>query len=141
MCIRDSSRRSQQQVTRHSAEIELAASRHDLNPEYLRAIIWMESTHGWYDSLTRLIKKPKTNLPMNIYADYWKGLGISRSDLKSPKINIDTGAYLVAQLTNRINPPRPEKVATLYNRLGLDRVSGYGMTVLHYYQSRPWDQV
>lgn len=135
------SRRSQQLVTRHSMEIELAASCHDLDPEYLRAIIWMESTHGWYDGLTQLIKRPKTILPMNIYAEYWKGLGISRSDLQSARINIDTGAYLVSQLTKRIDSPNLAKVATLYNRLGLDRVSGYGMTVLHYYQSRPWDQV
>lgn len=104
------SRRSQQQVTRHSAEIELAASRHDLDPEYLKSVVWIESTHGWYDSLTRLIQKPKTILPMNIYAEYWKGLGIARSDLESPKINIDTGAYLVSQLTKRINPPSPERL-------------------------------
>lgn len=128
-------------MTRYSAEIELAASSHDLDPEYLKAIIWMESTHGWYDSLTRLIKKPKTILPMNIYAEHWKGLGISRADLKSPKVNVDTGAYLVSQIAKRIKVPRPEKVATLYNRLGLDRVSGYGMTVLHYYESRPWNLV
>jgi len=132
------SRKKEEQVTEYSQLIEVEARRKGLDPDFVKAVVWMETTHGWYDEITGLVKEPKTIRPMNIHVDYWKGLGYSRNDLQDPMINIEVGAFLLAEIWKRTKDPTPEKVATLYNDLGARKVSDYGKTVIVYYRSRPW---
>src|SRR5207247_1506193 len=55
--------------------------------------------------------------------------------------NVAVGTYLIGQLWSRIDAATPAKVATLYNNLFADSVTGYGKTVALYYARRPWRQV
>lgn len=115
--------------------IDKAALRYDLDPEFVRAIVWMESTHGWYD---RFDPKNKTIRPMNVHARLWEQLGITRSDLDNPELNIEAGVYILAQIWQRTENPTCEKVATLYNQLGATAVNQYGKTIVAYMNQRPW---
>lgn len=133
-------RRSREQVTAHSLEIERAAEHQDLDAELVRAVVWIETTHGWYDLYTGLLKKPKTLLPMNVFVDYWAALGISRDELTKPRINIEVGTYILAEIKRRLRNANVSTIATLYNNLGAVMVSGYGKTVAQYYRLRPWTE-
>jgi soluble lytic murein transglycosylase-like protein len=110
-----------------------------VDPDLVRAIIWMESTHGWYDRVLPESQR-KTILPMNVYASYWKDLGFSRAELNRADTNIRAGAVILKGLWTRVENPSVEKVATLYHDLRDEAVSGYGKTVDYYYQTKPWKQ-
>lgn len=127
-----------EQVTKNADHIQDAAARHHVDPDLVRAIIWMESTRGYYDVLTGLVMKPKTILPMNVYADYWTGFRVSREALKDPAINIDTGTKILARIQARLTDKSIAKIATLYGGLAAQQVTEYGKTVEYYYQTKPW---
>lgn len=124
-----------EETTGNLINIDRAALRYDLDPDFVRAIVWMESTHGWYD---RFDPKNKTIRPMNVHAKLWEQLGISRTDLDNPQLNIEAGVYILAQIWERTEDPNCEKVATLYNQLGATSVNQYGKTIVAYMKSRPW---
>ncbi|MGB9368923.1 MAG: hypothetical protein WCE79_23200 [Xanthobacteraceae bacterium] len=110
-----------------------------VEPDLVRAIIWMETTHGWYDRIfpDRTIKSIR---PMNIYVQYWRGLGITLEDMEKPGRNIATGVKILSGLKARLENPSIEKIATLYNDLAANSVSSYGKTVAEYYRTKPWLQ-
>ncbi len=126
-----------EQVTKNADRITEAARRHNVDPDLVRAVIWMESTRGYYDSVTGLVLKPKTILPMNVYADYWTGFKVTREGLQNPAINIDTGTKILARIQARTTGSIA-KIATLYGDLSAQKVSEYGKTVEYYYNTKPW---
>lgn len=128
-------RQDLEEVTANLLTIDKAALRYDLNPDFVRAIVWMESTHGWYD---RYDPHNKTIRPMNVHAKLWEQLGITRADLDNAELNIEAGVYILAQIWARTENPNYEKVATLYNMMSATKVDGYGKTVVYYMQHRPW---
>ena len=75
---------------------------------------------------------------MNVHAQLWKQLGITRADLDNPELNIEAGTYILSQIWQRTVDPTPEKVATLYNQLGATAVNQYGKTIVAYMKQRPW---
>ncbi|NWG87072.1 MAG: lytic transglycosylase domain-containing protein [Hydrogenophilaceae bacterium] len=127
-----------EQVTKNANHIQTAAARHNVDPDLVRAVIWMESTRGYYDVLTGLIMKPKTILPMNVYADYWTGFKVTREGLKDPALNIDTGTKILARIQARLTDKSIAKIATLYGGLAAQQETEYGKTVEYYYQTKPW---
>lgn len=127
-----------EQVTKNADHINEAARRHNVDPDLVRAVIWMESTRGYYDSATGLVLKPKTILPMNVYADYWTGFKVTREGLQYPAINIDTGTKILARIQARTQDGTTAKIATLYGNLGAQKVSEYGKTIEYYYKNKPW---
>ena len=46
--------------------------------------------------------------------------------------------YILAQIWARTQNPNYEKVATLYNMMSATKVDGYGKTIVHYMEHRPW---
>lgn len=105
--------------------------------DLVKAIIWMETTHGYYDDIGGDVM-PATIRPMNIHANWWRGLGCSRAQLQDPHTNILTGIHILIEIWNRIENPTIEKAATLYNNISADRVSDYGARVQQIYESKPW---
>jgi soluble lytic murein transglycosylase-like protein len=126
---------SLEEVTANAARIESLAYQYKLDPDFVRAIVWMESTHGWYD---RFDPTNKTIRPMNVHATRWSQLGISRKDLKDPRLNIAAGVHILSAIKTRTAEPTNEKVATLYNQLGATKVNNYGKTVSFYATHKPW---
>ncbi len=128
-------RASKEEVSKHEKLYEYYANKYNINPDFVKAIAYMESTHGWYDEYTGIIVPPKTIRPMNIYAEWW---GIPEETLKVPEKNIDIGAYLLSEIWSRVEHPTPEKVATLFNSLSQDSVTDYGKTVAYYMDNKSW---
>ena len=124
-----------EEVNKNARLIEQFAYHEDLDPDFVKAIVWMETTHGYYD---RVDPWNKTLRPMNVHDTLWSGLGVSRVALKNRAMNIAAGARILAAIWERTKDPNPEKVATLYNQLSATKVNDYGRTVAHYMEQRPW---
>lgn len=115
--------------------ITVIAVRHRLDPDLLKAVIYMETTHGWYD---RFYPLRKTILPMNIHYKYWRDMGVTKELLNCPHYNIEFGAILLSRISQRIEKPSVRKVATIYNFLGAEKVSEYGARVDELVRLKPW---
>lgn len=131
-------RPSQEEVTRFDGWIQEATRKSSIDPDLVRAIIWLETTHGWYDRYVP--GEIKSIRPMNVYVNYWSGLGVSRQELQDPYTNIETGVRILEGLWKNVETPSIEKVATAYNNLAAEQVSSYGKTAAYYYQTKPWLQ-
>jgi len=127
---------SYEEVTENAALIKLAAARYQLDENFLKAIVYIESTHGWYDRLEG--SRNKTIRPMNVHEDLWAGSAIDRKTLLNQTYNIMAGAHLLWAIWERVEDPTFEKVAQLYNQLGATKVGRYGKTVDRYRRLRPW---
>jgi soluble lytic murein transglycosylase-like protein len=126
---------SASQVEKYCGTIQQVARKHGVAPSLAMAIMYMETTHGWYDAINPL---RKTILPMNIHYAYWKRLGVTPEKLQVPAYNIEYGVILIRRIQDRIESPNISKIATLYNFIGAERVSSYGARVAAIYHQKPW---
>jgi hypothetical protein len=126
---------SLEEVSANRTRIEEMATWYKLDPDFVKAIVYIESTHGWYD---RIDPWNKTIRPMNVHDTLWHQLGITRSDLMSSNLNIAAGVHILAAIWERTKDPTVERVATLYNELGATKVNVYGKTVAYYVLQKPW---
>lgn len=124
-----------EEVGSNLTAIEALAHRYHLDATFVAAIVWIETTHGYYD---RVNPWNKTIRPMNVHYQLWSELGISREALKKTPLNLAAGVHLLSAIWERTHEPTVEKVATLYNELGATRVNRYGKTVAHYMIQKPW---
>lgn len=125
-------------VAKYSHLITSEASRLGVDSDFVKAIMYMESTHGYYDMLPELIDENKSILPMNIRSDYWKDIGFTRGELKKAKNNIAAGVYLIKKLSERVTPYSVEGLASLYQDLGATKVTEYGARVKQIYEKKLW---
>jgi len=123
------------EVSKWCGLIHVAASKHRIDVDLAKAIIFMETTHGWYDMFYPF---DKTILPMNINYQYWRQLGVSKELIGLPFYNIEYGVILLSRIAVRVHTPTPRKIATLYNFIGAQKVSDYGARVANIMSSKPW---
>ena len=76
---------SQSQVSKYDDAIVRECLKQKVDPDLARAIMHMETTHGWYDTFA--FGANRSVLPMNVHATYWSGLGYSKEDLKNAATN------------------------------------------------------
>lgn len=124
-----------EEVTKNKDTIEKMAKQYNMDPDFVKAVVYMESTHGWYD---RVDPYNKTIRPMNVHDTLWSQLGVTRDELEDPNLNIATGVHILASIRDRTQDPSAEKIATLYNQLGATKVNPYGKTVAYYMEHKPW---
>jgi len=134
---------SQSEVIRWRVLIISSAQKHKVESRLAMAIMYMETTHGWYDKLypNFLDKKfplKKSILPMNIRYTYWRKLGITKESIRCPYYNIDFGVILLSRIQARIKKPTIAKIASIYNFLGAEKVNNYGARVNKIYHQQPW---
>lgn len=131
------------QVLTYASEIEEAAHRHGIDPDLLRAIVYLETSRGYYDGILDwysfvtfgLISPPNSLRPSNVNIAFWP---VSREEMSVPLLNLDYSARLISELSDRIDNATPEKIATAYNALGAEVVSAYGASVGRLYTMKPW---
>lgn len=129
----------QSDVKKYSTIIDKVALEKKVDARLIKAIMYMETTHGYYDAPLSWVDKNKSILPMNINADYWGSTFGSREDLKDPEKNIRAGAEMIIRIQANLLPGTPiEKVATLYNNINANVVSEYGARVKKIYDAQPW---
>ncbi len=80
----------------YKKEISTAAFKYKIDPDLIRSVMYLETTHGYYDVVNPI---RRTVLPMNIHYEYWKELAISESDMEIPAKNIEVGALFTRQNT------------------------------------------
>ncbi|WP_179381503.1 hypothetical protein [Jannaschia marina] len=105
-----------------------AAERFGVPLGWVRAICWMEITHGHYDVLFEPFGMNATLRPMNINVEYWSRL-FSRSDMEDMRESVTAGAFFLRRLRDRTTPETLRRVATLYNSTGETAVTDYGARV------------
>lgn len=130
-------------ATRRNADyIEQAARDHDVDPDLVRAIMWVETAHfarGGWDSLADYAGVSTSSLPMNIQREKWAGLiGAQPDELKDRQRNIEAGAALLRRIADRVEDPTPERIGSVWNYAGREQVSDYGAQVGRVYREKPW---
>lgn len=151
-------------VHKHDQEIEEEAARVDVDPDLLRAIMYVEVSQGNYGGTAWLADKLGLSgsiLPMNVNPLLWSplindgkplrrtpvvaGHSVTRIDpgraaLNDPRLNIRAGAILLKRIQDRLANPSIRNVATLYNGLGLPAANNYGAQVEQVYRTREWER-
>jgi soluble lytic murein transglycosylase-like protein len=129
------------QVDQYSRIIDRIALQTGVDGDLIRAIMYMETTHGYYDSPLAMIGANQSILPMNINIFAWAGYGDwgSREQMSNPVYNILAGAEILAGIQANMAPGASiAQIATLYNNLNASMVSNYGARVQSIYNSKPW---
>jgi len=128
-------------VNRHSALIDKVAAESGVDARLIRAIMYMETTHGYYDAPLALIGQNKSILPMNVNVDYWGSTFGDRKALLKPYENIKAGAEILKRIiANLPQGASMRQIATLYNNINASSVTDYGARVEKIYNAQPWNQ-
>lgn len=115
--------------------IEEEAAAAGVNADLIKAIIYVETTQGYYDAIHPWNKSIR---PMNIQTEYWKELGYSREQLITPRLNIRAGIELVKRIKSLAPNASISEIATLYNGLDAKRINDYGARVARVMKEKPW---
>lgn len=127
------------EVNRHSSLIDQASKDLKVDAKLIRAIMYMETTHGYYDAPLSLFGKNKSILPMNVNVDYWGNTFGSREDLEKPAANITAGATILRRIIDNLPPGASiAEIATLYNNINAGTINDYGARVAEIYKKQPW---
>ncbi len=126
------------QVNTYAAIIEKAVAGKTVEARLVKAIMYMETTHGYYDAPLDLIGKNKSIRPMNINVDFWGDTFGTREDMKDPEKNIRAGVEMLERISASLPGASVEKIATLYNNINAVTVNNYGMRVKEIYDNQPW---
>jgi hypothetical protein len=137
-------------VVRSNAKaIESAAKKYNVPADLVRAVAYLETTHGFYDAFR---SDPTSIRPMNIQYRLWSQLlnesygkalregETSKSLLSDPEINVDIGAKLLSKLEKYLPGFSVEAIGSLYNHLGTNVITPYGSAVKRLYDEKPWQE-
>jgi len=126
-----------EEVTKNESIIIKNAEKSKVDPDLIKAVIYLETTQGWYDRLKSDTSK-KSIRPMNIHVKHWENLGYNRKDLMNPEKNIEAGTILLKRISDNVSNNDVEKIGSLYNSLGSKNISNYGAQLKKIYEEKPW---
>lgn len=109
-----------------------------LDPDLVKAIVYVETTQGYYDAPADVLGVNKSLLPMNINVDAWGDFFGSREQLKDERFNVFEGSRMLAYLTSAMPGASVAEIATAYNNLNATEVSDYGARVQRVRSERTW---
>ena|SRR5437899_6684009 len=125
-------------VNTNSAIIDRVAAEKKVDARLVKAIMFMETTHGYYDAPLDWVGKNKSIRPMNINVEYWGDTFGTREDMNDPEKNIRAGVEMLDRIQSSMPGAPVEKIATLYNNINAITVSNYGARVKKIYDDQPW---
>ena len=135
---------SQSTVKEFEFAISIAAGNYNVDANLIKAIMYMETTHGWYDTPLSWFNANKSILPMNINIEYWGNTFGSRATLEDPFQNIMQGARMIhkIQINMKYNYSfiSIREVATFYNNINATKVNNYGARVENIYYEQTWNE-
>jgi hypothetical protein len=105
------------------------------------AIFYVENSHGHYGGLGQIadaLGASKSVLPANIRPNMWNKLAGEHGDVNKLSDNITAGVKLIKRISDRIENPTVERVATLYNSLAKEKVTEYGARVGQIFREHKW---
>ena len=129
-------------VKEHDAIIEREAKRKGVDPDLVRAIMYMENADGNPLNLNRLVEDfglASSILPMNIKPGMWAGLdGVKKEDFKNPEANIRAGVTLIKRIQDRLDDPTPAKIGSIWNFTGAEKVNEIGARIQKIFDQKTW---
>ena len=126
-------------VSRNSALIDRVSREMKVDGRLIRAIMYMETTHGYYDAPLAILGMNKSVLPMNVNVEYWGSTFGSRQAMNDPYQNIRAGAEILKRIAANVPHGAPvRQIATLYNNINAQRISDYGARVEKIFMEQPW---
>ncbi|NQV79939.1 MAG: hypothetical protein HQ495_05250 [Alphaproteobacteria bacterium] len=122
--------------------IKEEAESEGIDPNLLRAIMYVENARGWlHDAAAEGIGlTPSSALPMNINASLWGRLVGDGADLMDPRENIRAAARLLRRISDRIEDATPEKIASIWHFAGAERVDDFGALVGLAMREQHWNR-
>ena len=127
-------------VEHYALVIEEEARRQGVDPDWVKAIMYVENAHGWYGPLFEAINVAETLFPMNINPELWSTLSDPPADLSDPRMNIRNAVTLIRRITDRVDKPTLAKVASIWIFAGAERVGDYGARVQDVYDRELWKE-
>jgi len=91
-------------VTDNQQAIKIHAHKYGVDPDLLTAIVYFESSHGWYDHFDL---GNKTFRPANVNVEMWSGLSDLDPEVikNDPDANIELAATLLSGIQGRVADP------------------------------------
>jgi hypothetical protein len=126
------------EVDRNEKYIVEMSKKYSVDANLIRAIIYMESTHGWYDAPLNIIHANKSIRPMNVNTAYWGSAWGSNDSLQDARSNIEGGTQLLKAILNAMPGADIAKIATVFNNTDAKKVSSYGARVKDIYKKKAW---
>lgn len=125
----------------HQDIIEYEAERQGVDPDLVKAIVYLENSRGAsYGDFFERIGRSDSILPMNIKKSLWSGLVDEGADFADPIINIRGGISLIRRIQERIKNPTVAKVASIYHIAGREFVHHNGARAAEFYRDRAWQK-
>ncbi len=133
-------------VKKHDEIIEREARAQGVEPNLVRAIMYIENADGNPANLNRRLEKfglAQSILPMNIKPRFWAGLvGVKEEEFRKPEVNIRAAVTLIKRIQERLhdNDRTPAKIGSIYNFTGREKVSDIGARIQKAYNDKPWEK-
>lgn len=131
-------------VRKYDPIINLEAQRQGVDPNLIRAIMYVENADGSHyglESVLTAMGAAKTLMPMNINPKTWEGMdGKSINDYKDPEKNIAAAVALIRRIRDRIENPTPSKIGSIWNFTGREKVNSLGARIGRAYKERLWEK-
>ena len=131
-------------VNKHDSIIEQEAGAQMVDPDLVRAIMYVENADESQGAFTKFVEDlglAKTLLPMNINPRLWAGLiGVKEEEFHNPEVNIRAAVALIKRIQERVDGPTPAKVGSIYNFAGREKVSNFGARVQKAFDNRLWER-
>ena len=125
-------------VQQHEGTIERLARAQGVDPDLVKAIMYVENAHGAYGHPLEALGLAESLFPMNIRPDPWAAMQDPPADLSDPEVNIRIAVTLIRRITERIDDPTPAKVASIWNFTGREAVNEFGARVQDVYRRQLW---
>ncbi len=131
-------------IARHDAIIAREARNQGVDPDLVRAIMYVENADGNPVGLNKAAEFfgiAETILPMNINARIWAGMGgVGRNEFGQPNRNIRAGVALIKAISDRlrVRDRTPVKIGSIWSFTGRENVNYIGARIQRAYDGKYW---
>lgn len=148
-------RRAREISLTYEKDVERIAAEAGVDPLLMKAILYYENASSsdfrfWLKRQTEdmeswtfgLFQGSNTVPPMRVNAKMFGSILDGKSNsLHDPIRNLRTAALLIRRIQDRVSAPASsEAIASIYQFLGRERISDYGLTVARIMQDQPWNR-
>ena len=132
-------------VDKYENVIEAEAAKFGVDPDLVRAIMYVENADGNPLDLNRMLEfvgVARSTLPMNINPTIWDGMGeVSGDEFDDPELNIRAGVALIKEISDRLpeQDRTPAKIGSIWNSAKAEHVNDVGARIGNAFDARSWE--